>query len=91
MMGGICFMMSGNMIGGTHIGREGEPVFMFLVGKDNVQQALLRPGASIMINGKRAMNGYIIVEASSCSYQVLASWITLAMSFVGSLVPKTKG
>ena len=91
MMGGICFLMSGNMVGGTHINKSNDPVFMFRVGKDNMDEALSRQGAKTMINGSRPMSGFVEVEASDCDDRDLASWVTLAVSFVGSLPPKEKG
>ena len=67
MMGGICFLLNGNMVGGTHIEQSsGDAVFMFRVGKDNVAEALVRPGARPMINGNRPMGGFIRIETESC-------------------------
>jgi len=41
MMGGLCFLLNGNMLGTTR-----DDYFMFRVGKDNEAEALKRKGAS---------------------------------------------
>ena len=46
MMGGLCFLHNGNMIGGADRNKEGSGRFMFRVGKDNETEALSRPGAA---------------------------------------------
>lgn len=90
MMGGLCFLTAGNMIGGTHIDKSGIRVFMFRVGKQNMMEALARPGASTLISGSRPMTGFVRVDADACSDEVLADWIALTMRFVGALPPKEK-
>ena len=91
MMGGVCFLLNGNMIGGTHIEKSGAPVFMFRVGKNNMAEALARPGARIMINGGRPVSGFIRVEVEGCSEGALSAWISLCVSSVGKLPAKRKG
>lgn len=89
MMGGICFMMSGNMIGGAHREKTGEGRFMFRVGKENQAQALARPGARPMEFGGRRLGGMVFVDEEVCSdTATLADWISLALSFVSTLPPK---
>ncbi len=89
MMGGVCFMYQGNMLGGadrnktTGVGR-----FMFRVGKDNYEAALKRKGASGMVQGGRTMTGLIFVNESDCNKTQLKSWIKLAKAFVGQLPAK---
>ena len=51
MMGGACFFLSGNMIGGADRTKDGVGRFMFRVGKDNETEALSRDGATIMEQG----------------------------------------
>lgn len=48
MMGGLCFMLNGNMLGGAHREKSGEQLFMFRVGKENEDAALSLPGARPM-------------------------------------------
>ncbi|MEE9335282.1 MAG: TfoX/Sxy family protein [Granulosicoccaceae bacterium] len=89
MMGGVCFMYHGNMLGGadrhktTEIGR-----FMFRVGKDNQEKALQRKGAIPVEQGGRTMTGLVFVSESDCNKTQLKSWINLAMKFVGKLPAK---
>ncbi|MBL4757945.1 MAG: TfoX/Sxy family protein [Rhizobiales bacterium] len=88
MMGGICFLLSGNMIGGADRTKEGERRFMFRVGKDNEAEALSRTGAAIMEMGGRRMGGMVFVEEEACDEAALKNWVALALSFVSTLPPK---
>ena len=88
MMGGLCFLHNGNMIGGADKDKQGTGRFMFRVGKDNESKALSRPGASIVKMGSRRMGGMIFVDEEVCSEQALSDWISLALSFVTTLPPK---
>ena len=90
MMGGICWLLSGNMIGGTFTDKVRSAFFMLRVGKENMPEALCRPGASVMMNGSRPMTGFIQLEAAGCSDTALSEWVSLCVSFVGSLPPKAK-
>ena len=88
MMGGVCFLVNGNMLGGADRTKNGTGRFMFRVGKENEQEALARDGAEKMIMGKRRMSGFIFVEESICDSDVLGEWVSLAMTYVGVLPPK---
>ena len=88
MMGGTCFLLNGNMLGGADGTKAGEPRFMFRVGKDNEALALSRPGAVPMVFGERRMGGLVFVDADSCDETQIRDWIALALQFVGSLPPK---
>jgi len=88
MMGGICYMHNGNMIGGADRSKDGVGRFMFRVGKDNEAQALTREGAIAMEQGGRRMTGMVFVNESQCDDKQLKSWIKLCMSFVGTLPAK---
>ena len=89
MMGGICFMLDGNMIGGadrhtkTQYGR-----FMFRVGKDNEKEALSFPRTTTVEQGGRRMGGFIFVDADKCSEENLKSFAKLALRFVKTLPAK---
>ena len=94
MMGGICFLLSGNMVGGVFNERAGHeragvPLFMFRVGKENVPEALGLANVSHMINGQRRMNGFVRIAAEDCSDNDLATLISMSVGFVGALRPKT--
>lgn len=87
MMGGTCFFLNGNMLGGADRGKTGRRL-MFRVGKDNMAAALTRPGAAVMELGGRKMSGFVFVDAEQCDDDGLKDWIALARSFVGTLPPK---
>lgn len=88
MMGGICFMLNGNMIGGADRTKKGVGRFMFRVGKENHADALQRKGAMKMEIGGRQMRGFIFVEEQHCDDQQLKDWVKYALSFVKTLPPK---
>ena len=88
MMGGICFMMSGIMIGGADRTKDGERRFMFRVGKGNEAEALARPGATILEMGGKRLGGMVFVDEEYCDEDALADWVMLALSFVSTLPPK---
>lgn len=87
MMGGTCFFLNGNMLGGADRTATGGR-FMFRVGKDREQEALSRPGASIVTAGSKRMGGMIFVAESDCDGLSLREWIGLAISFVQPMPPK---
>lgn len=88
MMGGVCFMVDGNMLGGADRQKDGTGRFMFRVGKDNQAEALTRPGAIPLANAGRPMGGMVFVDETDCDGDLLKDWVALAYSFVGSLPPK---
>lgn len=89
MMGGLCFMLHGNMIGGADRNAEtGYGRFMFRVGKDNESEALAFPGTSIVEQGGRRMGGLIFVDADAYSDTDLQRLAELALGFVRTLPPK---
>jgi TfoX/Sxy family transcriptional regulator of competence genes len=88
MMGGICFFLDGNMIGGVDRSKSGEGRYMFRVGKDNEAEALRRPGAAVVEQGGRRMGGLVFVDEKACDAAALEDWLALALSFVSTLPPK---
>ena len=88
MMGGICFLLNGNMIGGANRTKEGEGRFLFRVGKDQEAEALSRPGARIMEHGGRRMGGFIFVDEAACDADAFEGWVSLALGYVDTLPPK---
>lgn len=90
MMGGVCFLLDGNMIGGADRQKDGRGRFLFRVGKDNHDEALTRPGAQAMEQGGRRMSGFIFVDEDDCDDDALKGWISFALSFVSNLPPKVK-
>jgi len=83
MMGGVCFLLNGNMLGGVN-----KDSFMFRVGKELEAEALSRPGSKPMIHGGRKMGGLIWVSPEDCTDAALAGWVKLALRFVGDLPAK---
>lgn len=88
MMGGACFMVDGNMLGGADRQKDGTGRFMFRVGKDNQAEALKRSGAIPLANAGRTMGGMVFVDETACDDERLKDWVALAWSFVGSLPAK---
>ncbi|MGI9434902.1 MAG: TfoX/Sxy family protein [Geminicoccaceae bacterium] len=88
MMGGLCFMVNGNMLGGADRAKDGMGRFMFRVGKDNADEAEARPGAMPIKMGGRRMRGFFFVDAATCDEEMLRDWIAVALGFVSSLPPK---
>jgi len=88
MMGGVCFFLNGNMIGGADRTKSGAGRFMFRVGKDNQAKALSRPGASIVEMGGKRMGGLVFVEDQLCDAAALNDWVAMAFSFIGDMPAK---
>jgi len=88
MMGGVCFLINGNMIGGADRNKEGQGRYMFRVGKENETLASGLPGAQEMRMGGRRMSGIYFVSEDDCTSEIMAQWVELALGFAGSLPPK---
>ena len=83
MMGGLCFLHHGNMLGTTKDQR-----FMFRVGKGNERKALKLKGARRVVMGSREMAGFVHVDAVDCDASAMKAWVKLALKFVAELPPK---
>lgn len=84
MFGGLCFMLSGNMLCGVH--KNGA---MYRVGKDNEAAALALPGAGKMDFTGRPMGGFIDSgDVAIADDATRAELLRLALDFVGSLPAK---
>ena len=88
MMGGVCFLLQGNMIGGADKPKGGQSRFMFRVGKTNQARAATMPLAEPMNKGGRPMSGFFFVDANNCDDKLLHQWIILALDFVKELPAK---
>ena len=75
MMGGLVFMVDGNMLGAVGR-RDGMDRFMFRVGPDQIADALGR-GAIQMEMGGRVMKGFVFVRETEVGYP-LDAWVALA-------------
>ena len=88
MMGGICYFVNGNMIGGADRAKDGTRRFMFRIGKENSGQAERIGGGEPMIQGDRVMPGFFFVDADCCDDARLWQWVELALAFAKSLPAK---
>ncbi|WP_374336478.1 TfoX/Sxy family protein [Leeia sp.] len=84
MFGGLCWMWRGHML--CCISKDGR--YLFRVGPAQQDEALARPGATVMVHGGRTMTGFIWVEAAPARAYGLTLWLDLARHFVESLPPK---
>ena len=89
MMGGLCFLLDGGMIGGVDRTKEGVARFMFRVGKPNDATAAAMTGAEPMIQGGRRMSGLFFVREDAMTEPDLERWLALAIGFVETPPPKT--
>lgn len=84
MFGGICFMLSGNMLCGVHSGGA-----MFRVGKEREAEALALSGVSPLAFTGRKMGGLVDVsDAAFYDANLRKQLLSLALSFVATLPPK---
>ena len=88
MMGGLCFLVNGNMIGAADRPKDGAARFMFRIGKDNQAAGNALPGAEPLIQGGRRMSGFFFVDEAGCEDSHLKQWLSLALSHAMSLPPK---
>ncbi len=88
MMGGCCFFINGNMVGGADRSKSGEKRFMFRVGKDNVDAADALPCGEAMVQGGRKMSGFYFVNAEDTDDQIIRDWVALAVSHAMTLPAK---
>jgi TfoX/Sxy family transcriptional regulator of competence genes len=88
MMGGMCLLVNGNMLGGVDKTKSGEDRLMFRIGKDQEAAALSRPGASIVDMGGRRMGGFVFVDARGVHNDALGEWLGMALRFVKTLPAK---
>lgn len=88
MMGGVCFMLNGNMIGGADRTKDGTRRLMFRVGKENREAAERLPAGTPMKMGERPMKGFFFVDSTECDDEALKQWLSLALSFNAELPAK---
>ena len=88
MMGGMCFLLNGHMIGGADRSKDGVGRFMFRIGKENHEMGLGLPGAQPMIQGGRTLSGLFFVAEDDCSEPVMVQWLKIAVAHALTLKPK---
>jgi TfoX/Sxy family transcriptional regulator of competence genes len=85
MFGGVGFMLNGNMIAGSL--KSG--AMLLRVGPDLHEEAVSRPGASVMHQGGKDMIGFIeVTDEGIETEEALAEWLAFAETFVATLPPK---
>ena len=87
MMGGHCFLVNGNMVGGAGCNESGDSRFMMRVGKDNSSKAEALPGGEPLVKGGRRMGGMYLVDPDQ-SEEVISKWVSLAVGNALSLPAK---
>ncbi len=87
MMGGVCFLLNGNMVCGVDRTKGGDGRFMFRIGKDNPAASELRGGVVVTM-GERKMPGFFFVDERECSGKNFKTWIETAKAYAESLPPK---
>lgn len=88
MMGGTCFFLNGNMLGGARRDRDGARRFMFRVGKAQEAVALADPVAQPVIHGTRRLGGFVLVDDDDCGDDDLRRWLGLCLAHAAALPPK---
>ena len=88
MMGGRCFFLNGNMLGGARRHKDGISRFTFRVGKDNEAHALADPKAQPVVHGGRKLGGFIHVAADDCDEAALQQWLTRCLDHAVTLPAK---
>lgn len=86
MMGGVCFLLHGNMVCGVDRTKAGAGRFMFRIGKNNPATAKLK-GGDVVAMGNRKMPGFYFVDAE-CSAKDFKSWLFAATKYAATLPPK---
>lgn len=87
MMGGHCFLVNGNMVGGAGCNEAGDSRFMLRVGKDNSAKAEALPGGEPLVKGGRRMGGMYLVDPEQPD-EAISDWISLAVGNALSLPAK---
>ena len=87
MMGGHCFMLNGNMVGGAGCNEAGDSRYMLRVGKDNSARAEALAGGEPLVKGGRRMGGMYLVDPDQPE-EVIGEWVSLAVGNALSLPAK---
>ncbi len=88
MMGGMIFLINGNMLMGLKTLKTGQEQFMFRVGKDHEDEALAIPGTRPMVHGGRRMLGFLFINEDACPAETFTSLMSMAHDYVSSLQSK---
>ena len=84
MFGGVCFMLSGNML----VCSMKDGSMLARVGGEQMPTALKKPGVARMIMGGREMKDFVVVHEDELGGAALKKWIALATNYVGPMPAK---
>lgn len=87
MMGGVCFLLNGNMVCGVDRTKTGANRFMFRIGKGNAAANKLQGGVVVTM-GERSMPGFYFVDEAGCTEKNFKAWLVAAKAYVENLPPK---
>ena len=86
MMGGLCFMLRGHMLGGVH-----KDELIIRVGVEQHAEALARPHARPMDFTGRPLRGFVLVGRPGFRTAAgLERWLRRGTAFVSTLPPKRR-
>jgi len=88
MMGGMIFLINGNMLMGLKTLKTGQEQFMFRVGKEHEDKALAILATRPMVHGGRRMSGFLFINEDACPAETFTSLMAMASDYVSSLPPK---
>ena len=88
MMGGLVFLLNGNMLVSHRTLKTGAEQLMFRPGHENEAEALAIAGTRPMIHGGRRMRGFIFIDEAECLPPVFDRLLELSRRFVLSLPAK---
>ncbi len=88
MMGGLVFLISGNMLLSHKTLKTDTEQFMFRVGKDSEGEALTITGTRPMIHGERRMSGFLFIGEADCAPAIFKRLLAMSLRYVKGLPPK---
>ena len=88
MMGGMIFLINGNMLMGLKTLKTGQEQFMFRVGKAHEDKALVIPGTRPMVHGGGRMSGFLFMNEDACPAEAFTALMAMACDYVSSLPAK---
>lgn len=88
MMGGLVFLLNGNMLVSHRTLKTGAEQLMFRPGHDNEAEALAIVGTRPMVHGGRRMTGFIFIDEGDCPPPVFDRLLELSRRFVETLPVK---
>ena len=80
-MGGVCFLLNGNMVGGADRTKAGQGRFHVSSRQGERRKGGSDlPGADPMVQGGRRMGGFFFVDEKACDARRLKKWVDMAVS-----------